>query len=72
MSEHDLLSWVIPAFAAVLSAIGLGIFNQLKKLTTSVQKLSVNMAVIAERVNHHERRIGFLEKRRSLVLKEEG
>lgn len=52
---------MIPGFATVLSFIGLGIFQQLKKLASQIEQLSIHMAVIAERVNHHEKRIHTLE-----------
>jgi hypothetical protein len=52
---------MVPGFATVLSLIGLGIFQQIKKLANQMEKLSINMAVIAERVNHHEKRIHRLE-----------
>lgn len=64
MSEHDLISYLIPGFATVISAIGLGIFQQLRQLAKLTQKLSVSMAVIADRVDHHERRINRLEGKR--------
>lgn len=62
MSEHDALTWLVPAFASIMSFIGLGILNQLKKLTATIQTLSVDLAVIAERVNGHEKRINRLEE----------
>lgn len=60
--DHDLSMLLFSGFGVVLSMIGAGIFNQLRKLTTSVEALSVNVAVIIERVNQHEKRITNLEE----------
>ena len=62
MSEHDLLTWMVPAFGSIISFIGVGIFSQLKKMTMTIQALSVDLAVIAERVNGHEKRINRIEE----------
>lgn len=64
VSEHDVLMMVIPVFSSVLAFTGLGIVKELKKISNTTQKLSVTMAVIAERVEHHERRINSLEAER--------
>lgn len=61
MTEHDLLAWLIPAFGTVICVVGVGILDQLKRLGNHIEKLSINMATIAERVNSHEKRISRLE-----------
>lgn len=63
MSEHELIAWLIPGFAAIISMIGGGIWHQLTQLSDLTRKLSVSMAVIADRVDHHEKRISRLEKK---------
>ncbi len=57
MTEHEVLVWLIPALGAVISFVGVGILNQLKLLAECIKGLAVDMAVIAEKVSSHERRI---------------
>lgn len=64
MSERDLLLWLIPGFGSVMSLLGMGVFGQLKKMTATLERLSIDIAVIAERVNSHEKRINHLENSR--------
>lgn len=62
MTEHDLLMWLIPAMGALLSAIGIAVWQELRKITGSVMELNVKIAVVIERQNNHEVRIEKLEQ----------
>lgn len=62
MDEHQLLLWLVPALATVLSAIGFGIWGELREVRKSIQALALSNAVVVERVNGHEMRIERLEE----------
>jgi len=62
MTEHDILSYIIPGFAFVMSSIGLAIFHQIREIRKAVQGLAVDVAVGAEQVKQHERRLKLIEK----------
>lgn len=62
MTEHELILWMVPAFGAVISAVGIGVWHILVKIFESLQGLNVKIAVVIERQNNHEVRIEKLEQ----------
>lgn len=64
MTPEQALSILISAIGVLLCGVMTWIATNLNRLTNSVEKLNIQMALVGEKVNTHQWRIERLEEKR--------